>query len=196
MAREGKLDLSELITPFDFAIQAIPQKDSISSVSALLGAGLSGYYEGLIDRIKWDYQGRKVATPFTAMLNFCDRLLEQEIAGCLAGAGLISKYGLWHSGPDALAKDLTTSIKPLSDAIVIRCINRRQITINDFVGWQPQLKSVPMWVCQTLQDDFEQKLNGRGIDGGSFLDAIARLTTDLAKYVGGSRDEFFGLEWR
>ena len=196
--REHKIDLAEAIQSLDFSITAIKGKEKIASVASLLGSGLHGYYLGLVQAIRipgWIYEGRKVATPLTAMLNFGYRLLEQEIRVAIATAGLDPRFGLWHSGADALAKDLASGCKPLVDAVVVRCINRGQVALKDFDGWKPSLKSVPFRVREILQEDFEKKLCGV-VGGGLVRDAIRFQAQQLAQYLLAEIEEFHPLEWK
>jgi CRISP-associated protein Cas1 len=196
--RERPIDLAEAIQALDFSIEAITQKDEILSVAALLGSGLHRYYQGLSQSIQnpgWAYESRKVATPFTAMLSFGYRILEQEIRIAIAASSLDSRFGLWHTGADALAKDLTTGCKSLVDSVVLRCINRQQVALKDFDGWQPTLKSLPFSVGEMMKKDFEKKLCGK-IEGMVFRDAIALQTQNLAEYLLGEIGEFTPLEWR
>lgn len=194
--RERKLDLAKAIQALDFSIEAIEKKNRIASVAALLGSGLHGYYQGLSIRLMgWEYEGRKVATPFTAMLSFSYRLLEQEIRMAIAVAGLDPRFGLWHSGADALAKDLATGCKPLVDAVVLRCINRGQVALKDFDGWQPTLNSLPFRVRETIQADFEMKLSAE-IEGVTFRDEIALQAQQMARFVLGEIGEYQALEWK
>jgi CRISP-associated protein Cas1 len=193
--REHKVDLAEALSALDFSIKAIQKKDEIASVASLLGSGLHGYYRALALRIPgWEYEGRAIATPFTAMLKGVYRLLEQEIRGAVATAGLDPRFGLWHSGADALAEDLASGCKPLVEAVVLRCIIRGQVSLKDFDGWKPSLKSVPAKVRETLQIDFEKKLCAE-VAGVSFRDAIALQAQKLARFLleGG---EFEALEWK
>ncbi len=195
--REHKIDLAEAIQALDFSIKAIRHKDVIASVASLLGSGLHGYYLGLAQAIRipsWIYEGRKIATPFTAMLNFGHRLLEQEIRIAIATAGLDPRFGLWHSGADALAKDLATGCKPLVDSVVLRCINRGQVALKDFDEWKPSLKSIPFQVREVLQSDFEKKMCSV-VGGVPFRDEIVIQAQRFARFLleGG---EFDALEWK
>ena len=134
-------------------------------------------------------------TPFTAMLNFGYRLLEQEIRIVIATAGLDPRFGLWHTGADALAKDLASGCKPLVDSVVLRCINRGQVALKDFDGWKPTLKSLPFQVRETLQANFEKKLSA--VAGGQlFRDAINSQAQRLALFVVDEVQEFEALEWK
>jgi CRISP-associated protein Cas1 len=196
--REHHGDLGEAIQCLDFSIKAIQKKEAIASVASLLGSGLHGYYLGLSQSIQnpgWEYEGRRSATPLNAMLSFGYRLLEQEIRVAIATAGLDPRFGLWHTGADALAKDLATGCKPLVDAVVLRCINRGQVALKDFDGWKPILKSLPFLVREKLQADFEKKLNAE-IGGVQFREAIARQAQQLARFLLGEAEAFEGLEWK
>jgi CRISPR-associated endonuclease Cas1 len=196
--RERKIDLTEAIQCLDFSIKAIKQKDAIASVSSLLGSGLHGYYQGLSHAIQipgWAYESRKVATPFTAMLSFGYRLLEQEIRIAIATAGLDPRFGLWHTGADALAKDFATGCKPLVDSVVLRCINRGRVALKDFDEWKPSLKSVPFRVREILQQDFEKKLCDE-VGGVLVRDAIGLQFQQWAQYLLAEIEAFDALEWK
>jgi CRISP-associated protein Cas1 len=197
-AREQEIDLDEAMQTLDFSIAAIRQKETIASVAALLGAGSNKYHQGLSQAIRlpgWEYQNRKIATPFTAMLNFGYRLLEQEMRVAIAASGLDPRFGFLHSGADALAKDLASGCRPFIDSVVLRCINRQQVALKDFDGWQPTLKSLPFSVGEMMKKDFEKKLSGK-IERMVFRDAIALQTQKLAEYLLGEIEEFTPLEWR
>jgi CRISP-associated protein Cas1 len=196
--REQHLDLLNAIQSLDFAIQAICQKSEIPSVSALLGAGLQGYYQGIAQAIRspgWNYDGRNSATPFTAMIAFGYRLLEQEIRIAIATAGLDPRFGLWHVGPDALAKDFATGCKPLIDMIVLRCINRGQVSLKDFDAWQPSLKSLPQGVREILHVEFEKKL-GKAIAGLLWREALTFQVLHLVQFLLGKTTQFNAFEWK
>jgi CRISPR-associated endonuclease Cas1 len=196
--RERQIDLAEAIQCLDFSIKAIKKKNEIASVSSLLGSGLHGYYQGLSRAIQipgWAYESRKVATPFTAMFCFGYRLLEQEIRIAIAAAGLDPRFGLWHTGADALAKDFATGCKPLVDAVVLRCINRGQVSLKDFDGWKPTLKSLPFLVRGAIQSYFEKRLSAE-IEGVPFRDAIGHQAQQMARFVLGEVEAFDGLEWK
>jgi CRISP-associated protein Cas1 len=199
--RESAGDYSKAISALDFSIKAIRKKDSVESVASLLGSGLYQYYFALalsIHHPGWGYEGRKNPLPFNAMLNFCYALIQQNIFVAIAASGLDARFGLWHSGREALARDLCTEFKPIADAIVLRCINRGQVALKDFDGWKPSLKSLPFSIREVLLESFQRKMSEsfsyREFEKISYQDAIAAQAEQLRQFIAGDIGDYWPLQ--
>lgn len=160
-ARENIHNLDEAIQQIEFAINAVYQKDSISSVLGCLGAGKSRYYKALVECIRypgWTWVDRSSAlTPFNAMLNFLYELVKQSCITALVVAGFSPHSAIWREGEsNGLALNLATEFKVFADAVLLRSINRGQISLKDFDDWS--FDGIPSHVAQILVKVYEQKM--------------------------------------
>ncbi len=116
---------------------------SIEKLLGLEGVAAKSYFDTfgiLINGTDLKWQGRRkhpAPDEINAMLSFAYALLEKDVRRAVAANGLAAGVGFLHElnyRKDSLIYDLMEVFRPsIADRFVLRCINLRVFTENDFV---------------------------------------------------------------
>ena len=116
---------------------------SIEKLLGLEGVAAKSYFDTfgiLINGTDLKWQGRRkhpAPDEINAMLSFAYALLEKDVRRAVAANGLAAGIGFLHElnyRKDSLIYDLMEVFRPsIADRFVLRCINLRVFTENDFV---------------------------------------------------------------
>lgn len=143
--------------------------------------------------------------PINALLSFLYTLLLTDCCGALEGVGLDPQVGYLHAlrpGRPSLALDLMEELRPiLADRLALTLINRRQLTVDDFVerpGGSVLLgddgrKAVLVAYQKRKQEGIAHPLLGRKIPFGFVTHVQARL---LARFLRGDVESYVPFIYR
>jgi CRISPR-associated protein Cas1 len=116
--------------------------ESLDALRGMEGLGARLYFEGLARAVAYDdmrFRGRSRRPPldgFNACLSFCYALLQRRVESAVLQVGLDPYLGALHDpgrGKPALVLDLMEEFRPLLvDRMILRLVNRRQLTPSDF----------------------------------------------------------------
>lgn len=140
-ARSGSVDVRASVDRLADARLRVNTTVSINELSGVEGAAGREYFRGfgLLLTNGFEFhtrQRRPPPDPVNSMLSFGYTLLIQEIIGAVESAGLDPHEGVLHMrrvGRPSLALDLVEEFRSvIVDAVVLRVISQRMLTLNDF----------------------------------------------------------------
>lgn len=123
-------------------IARAPSADSVEALMGIEGHGAAMYYEGLgvaFSNPEFDFSGRNrrpPRDPINACLSFGYAILCSRVESSVRRVGLDPWLGALHApgrGKPSMALDLMEEWRPMIDRVVLRLINRRQLSPDDFM---------------------------------------------------------------
>ncbi|WP_199245416.1 type I-D CRISPR-associated endonuclease Cas1d [[Phormidium] sp. ETS-05] len=200
------LNLADGIAKLESAISPINATDNIDSLRGLEGAGSAAYFGCFNQLIRGDgfeftaRRRRPPTDPVNALLSFGYALLRHDVQGAVNTVGFDPYLGYLHYqryGRPSLALDLMEEFRPLVvDTIVLAAINKRTLTVNDFVTeplsgavslTQEGLRTFLRLYQEKKQSKFKHPVMGRQCTYQEAFEIQGRL---LAKYLMGETDQY------
>ena len=141
--REQSIDFSTNIQAIDWALEGLQKSaKNINSFRGCEGSAYRAYRSGWhkMCRFNFRFDGMKSTGAFLYIHKEVERAMLDKAIEICSEEGLDPYFGLYHGsstyGFPAMARDLIHAYTPiLIDALVLRLINRRQITSKDFEDW-------------------------------------------------------------
>ncbi len=127
------------------SIEAADKAGSVEEVRGIEGDAARVYFEHFAlmtpdapEALRFRTRSRQPPLdPINALLSLCYSILTHDCVAALVAAGLDPSVGFFHEdhpGRPGLALDLVEEFRaPMADRFVITLINRRQVTVDDFV---------------------------------------------------------------
>jgi CRISPR-associated protein Cas1 len=184
----------------DESIAQIFNCDTVEQLFGYQGRGLARYYESFETKLVFSGWGfkRNENNPINAMMDFCNQLLEQLAYTALLAAGLNPDIGILHR--TGLVHDLCAEYKGVIDAIVVRCINHRRVSLKDFEErWES--KFLPPQVARILTESFERRMTERFQYPVlkfpcTYQESLFIQAQQIALFLSGEISEYCPLSWR
>ncbi|HIK11914.1 MAG TPA: type I-D CRISPR-associated endonuclease Cas1 [Oscillatoriaceae cyanobacterium M33_DOE_052] len=202
----GDVNLADGIAKLEGAISAIKSHNNIDSLRGVEGAGSAAYFGCFnqlirVDGFQFEARRRRPPTdPVNALLSFGYALLRHDVQGAVNAVGFDPYLGYLHYqhyGRPSLVLDLMEEFRPLVvDAIVLAAINKRSLTLNDFVTeplsgavslTQEGLRTFLRLYQEKKQSKFKHPVMGRQCTYQEAFEIQARL---LGKYLMGETDQY------
>jgi CRISP-associated protein Cas1 len=201
-----EVELQPAIEQIQWAIDALPAKDSVDSLRGVEGSGSAAYFRVFGQLLRGEgfcFQTRNrrpPKDPVNAMLSLGYALLRHDIQSAINIVGFDPYLGylhVQHYGRPALALDLMEEFRPLVvDAVVLTAINRRMLTVSDFCE-EPLSGAVSLnhEARKTFLKLYEQKKQSRFKHPVlqkqcTYQEAFEIQTRLLAKYLMGETDQY------
>lgn len=150
--------ITRAIESLDVALDQIPRKMALSSLSGIEGAATAAYFGAWKRLLKHDWRFEKrlrrpPPDPINVLLSFGYTLLARAAHGAVEAAGLDPYAGFLHSveyNRPSLALDLMEEFRPVVDGVILWCCNSGQIRPTDFTPGPPERPVV-------MDDDAKKK---------------------------------------
>jgi CRISPR-associated protein Cas1 len=132
--------VSAAIESLGQALEQVPRKTAIASLSGVEGAATAAYFGAWKRLLKDDWKFEKrlrrpPPDPINVMLSFGYTLLARTVQGAVESTGLDPYAGFLHSveyNRPSLALDLMEEFRPVVDGVILWCCNGDQVTPGDF----------------------------------------------------------------
>ncbi|NSW52352.1 MAG: CRISPR-associated endonuclease Cas1 [Anaerolineae bacterium] len=145
-SRERQPGLAAIIERIGLAVDEVERKTLLTSLRGVEGSGAAAYFLGFHSCFEpeWKFETRKrrpPTDPVNAMLSFGYTLLAQAATSAVQAAGFDPYAGFLHEvvyNRPALGLDLMEEFRTVVDGIVLRAVNTRAVTPQDFDTVHPE----------------------------------------------------------
>lgn len=192
--------------------------DAMTTMDALRGVegmGAARYFSAfakVVQHPTFTFPGRRrrpPTDPINAMLSFGYAVLVSKVTRAVWEAGLHPDLGVLHEasvGRASLALDLAEELRPVVDQVVLRLVNRRQVSADDFrVPEEHELSgeipsdAMPIWLgkvakeilIRALEDRLDEPMSHplRG-DSWSLRPLLREQALQVARIVEGRQETY------
>ena len=161
-------DIQIAIKALNNSLEQLSQVKSLETIRGIEGDAAARYFgvfqKLLVHNTDFVFNGRNRRPPrdeINSLLSFYYSIFSKEISGALQGVGLDPQAGFLHAdrpGRDSLAQDILEEFRAwLIDRLVLNLINRKQITVKDFITESSGAVTIKPEARKVIFENFQAK---------------------------------------